>query len=107
MKYLVKPLNCKDEYIAGMEGLAGKTDEYNAALKLSYQGLSDAGNQAFNDLGTKMQEFQRQYEEYTNGTVEADAEQVKSVQESRKLIIDEYTQQAVAYGKTYVSCLSF
>lgn len=98
---LGKTSKLQDEYIAGMEGLAGKTDEYNAALKLSYQGLSDAGNQAFNDLGTKMQEFQRQYEEYTNGTVKADAEQVKSVQESRKAIIDEYTQQAVAYGKTY------
>ena len=98
---LDKTSKLQDEYIAGMEGLAGKTDEYNAALKLSYQGLSDAGNQAFNDLGTKMQEFQRQYEEYTNGTVKADAEQVKSVQESRKAIIDEYTQQAVAYGKTY------
>ena len=98
---LDKTSELQDEYIAGMEGLAGKTDEYNAALKLSYQGLSDAGNQAFNDLGTKMQEFQRQYEEYTNGTVKADAEQVKSVQESRKAIIDEYTQQAVAYGKTY------
>ena len=98
---LDKTSELQDEYIAGMEGLAGKTDEYNAALKLSYQGLSDAGNQAFNDLGTKMQEFQRQHDEYVAKGLDNNSKELKDIQSSRKLIIDEYTQQAVAYGKTY------
>lgn len=98
---LGKTSKLQDEYIAGMEGLAGKTDEYNAALKLSYQGLSDAGNQAFNDLGTKMQEFQRQHDEYVAKGLDNNSKELKDIQSSRKLIIDEYTQQAVAYGKTY------
>ena len=98
---LDKTSELQDEYIAGMEGLAGKTDEYNAALKLSYQGLSDAGNQAFNDLGTKMQEFQRQHDEYVVKGLDNNSKELKDIQSSRKLIIDEYTQQAVAYGKTY------
>ena len=98
---LDKTSELQDEYIAGMEDLAGKTDEYNAALKLSYQGLSDAGNQAFNDLGTKMQEFQRQHDEYVAKGLDNNSKELKDIQSSRKLIIDEYTQQAVAYGKTY------
>lgn len=98
---LDKTSKLQDEYIAGMEGLAGKTDEYNASLKLSYQGLSDAGNQAFNDLGTKMQEFQRQHDEYVAKGLDNNSKELKDIQSSRKLIIDEYTQQAVAYGKTY------
>lgn len=84
-----------------MNSLGEETEGVTKTLTLSYKELSDKGNEAFNSVGTKYKELERQMAETAASGKELSEEEIKTRQETKDALIKEYAEQATSYGQSF------
>ena len=94
-----------ENYENQISSLSETTGESTKKLELSYEGLSDAGNKAFNDLGNQMRNVSKQHEEYIKEGMTLNDEELQNTQETKNAIIEKYAEQAAKYGQSYEDML--
>lgn len=89
------------EFEKNMNSLDEGTENVTKSLTLSYENMSDKGNEAFNNLGTKFKELDRQMAESVANGKALSEEEIKTRQETKEALIKEYAAQAVSYNQSY------